>query len=230
MTRPALSVFSFALVAACASYASAQVYYSNDFDSPEYVAPGISASLTGGAAVSTIAPHDATYGNIYRNESNSTATELTLSSLPTHSGVDLDFLLVFLESWDSSDGGIYAPDSLDLYIDGTLVASYTYNNALGSIKDYDGGALLYEYTQFDGNSYYSDTVVDMSVDPALTFPHTGSTLTVGWIASGAGWQGGADEAYAIDNLSVTLSGVVVPEPTSMLLLLFGLALFVRYRR
>jgi hypothetical protein len=41
---------------------------------------------------------------------------------------------------------------------------------------------------------------------------------VSLIASGAGWQGGSDEAYAVDNLNVELFGVVVPEPSTFALI------------
>jgi hypothetical protein len=198
----------------------AQIYYSNDFDNPVVVGPGIAASLTGGAITTTFSPYDATYGNIYRNTSNVIATELTLTSLPIHTDVDINFLLAFLDSWDSSDGGGgFSPDYLDLYIDGNPVATYTFNTALGSVQDYDGGTLLFSGVQFDtASTYYSDALVDMSGDPALSFPHSGSSLTISLIASGTGWQGGNDEAYAIDNLSVELFGVVVPEPSTFALL------------
>jgi hypothetical protein len=204
----------------CPANSWAQIYYSNDFDNPVVVGPGIAASLTGGATVATDAAYNPTYGNIYRNTSNITATELTLTSLPIHTDVDVSFLMAFLDSWDSYDGGGgYGPDNLDLYIDGSLVATYTYNTALGTVQDYDGGSLVLSGVQLDTASYYySDVLVDMSVDAALSFPHTGSTLTVSLIASGTGWQGGSDEAYAIDNLNVELFGVVVPEPSTFALL------------
>ena len=218
------------LVLTSSAISSAQTYYSNDFDTPEYAGPGISATLTGGSIIGPLAPYDSIYGNFLRNDSNTVATELTLTSLPIHTGVDVNFIAAFLDSWDSYDGDCCTPDGLDLYIDGTLVAGYTYNNALGSIKDIDGGALLYEYVQYDGNFFHSDTVVDMSVDPALSFPHSGSTLTVSFIASGVGWQGSTDEAYGIDNLSVDLSGVIIPEPASCVLLGLSLVgLMVRRR-
>jgi hypothetical protein len=85
------------------------------------------------------------------------------------------------------------------------------------------GVLLYEYVQFDGFEFYSDTVA--SGDPTFTFPHTGSDLTVDFIASGDGWQGIGDEAYAIDNSTVTVGHVAVPEPSSCALLAMSLVGF-----
>jgi hypothetical protein len=219
MKRTLASAIIGAALLICPANSRAQIYYSNDFDNPVVVGPGIVASLTGGAIVATDPAYNPTYGNLYRNNSNTVATELALTSLPIHTGVDVNFLMAFLDSWDSYDSAGFGPDNLDLYIDGSLVATYTYNTALGSVQDYDGGTLLLSGVQLDTASYYySDVLVDMSVDAALSFPHTGSTLTVSLIASGAGWQGGSDEAYAVDNLNVELFGVVVPEPSTFALL------------
>jgi hypothetical protein len=219
MKRILASAILGAALLICPANSWAQIYYSNDFDSPVVVGPGIAASLTGGAIVATDAAYNPTYGNLYRNNSNTVAIELALTSLPIHTGVDINFLMAFLDSWDSYDGGGFGPDNLDLYIDGSLVATYTYNTALGTVQDYDGGTLVLSGVQLDTASYYySDVLVDMSVDAALSFPHTGSTLTVSLIASGAGWQGGSDEAYSVDNLNVELFGVVVPEPSTFALI------------
>lgn len=209
-----------ALAALFSASARADLLYSNDFDSAAVVGLGASASVSGGGLKSTIAPY-AGFGNIFSSDSNSTFMEIKLTSLPTHTGVSMGYVLAFLDSWDSRNGGCCTPDNLDFYVDGVKLASYTYNNALGSIKDIGGGTLLYEYVQFDSNVFYSDTVVDMAGDPALTFAHSGSTLTLGWIASGGGWQGGSDESWAIDNVKVELAGVV-PEPSTYALLGLGL--------
>ncbi len=230
MNRTTALVLAAAL-AATAPASALTTIYANDFDNPAVVAGGVTASLVGGADVPAIAPYDATYGNLRRNDTvNPPApTQLVLSNLPAHTTVDLDFTLAFLDSWDSTDGGGgVSPDRADLYLDGNLVASYTYNNALGSVKDFDGGALLYEYVQFDGNGFYSDTVVDMSGDPALVFPHSASTLTFEWIASGDGWQGNADEAIGLDNLRVSVDGV--PEPATCGLALAALLAYASRRR
>lgn len=201
--------------------AQADLLYSNDFDAAPVVGLGAAAAVSGGGLKSTIAPY-ASYGNIYSSASNATFMQITLTGLPTHTGVSMGYILAFLDSWDSRDGGCCSPDNLDFYVDGSKIASYTYNNALGTIKDIGGGTLLSEYVQFDSHVFYSDTVVDMAGDPALTFAHSGSTLTLGWIASGAGWQGGDDESWAIDNVRVNLAGVV-PEPETWALLTLGLA-------
>jgi hypothetical protein len=121
-----------------------QIVYYNDFDGGLLTAAGVTATQNGGVSVPTIAPFAATYGNISRADDNTNGIELILNNLPAHTGMNLDFMLAFLDSWDSTDGGNFAPDLLELFIDGAPFASYTYNNALGTIKDFDGGSLLHE--------------------------------------------------------------------------------------
>lgn len=216
----------------CVAPAQAVTVYSNNFDAPAATGGGAVATLTtSGFIGSSVGAFNATYGNFLRGESNSVATELTLSSLPGHTAVSMGYIFGFMDSWDSRNGGCCSPDNVDVYIDGVLTFSYTYNNALGSIKDVGAGTVLHEYVQFDGNFFYSDTIVDMSTDPGYSFAHSGSTLKIGWIASGAGWQGGGDEGYALDNIRVAVNGV--PEPSTYALMALGLAgvgAMVRRRR
>ncbi len=207
-----------ALAVLTASAQAADVY-DNDFTTST-VAAGVTASFVdaGGGLQSTLAPYAATYGQIYRN-STLGLTELTLGNLPAHSSVKVSFLLAFLDSWDSTNGSP-APDNFDVYIDSIKVATYTWNNASGNVQDIGGGVLLASGVQFDSNAFYSDTIADMSTASALSFAHSATTLTIGWQASGAGWQGATDEAWGIDNLKVSVSAV--PEPAAAALMLAGL--------
>jgi hypothetical protein len=221
MKRIAWLTLVVALAAATPSFALPHVLYKNNFDSPQVVGLGATFTYTpggAGAVGSIMGP----FGNFLQNRSAGT-TEFLFTNLPTHTSVDIGYLLMFLDSWDSRDGGCCAPDNIDLYVDGTLTGRYTYNNALGTIKDIGGGSVVFEYVQYDGNFYYSDTVADMSGDPGLTFGHTGSSLKVGFVASGGGFQYGGDEGWGIDNLDITLGGVTsVPEPGSILSIVLGL--------
>ncbi len=202
---------------------SAVTVYSNNFDNAPAVAGGVTAAFdpAGGAGQATVAPY-ASQGSLFRN-STLGLTTLTLSNLPDHGSVDISFVMAFLDSWDSTDG-TPAPDYLNLFIDGNPFAQYTYNNASGTVKSIGGGTLLAEYTQFDSNIFYSDTAVDMSNAPELSIAHSSSTLTLAWQASGAGWQGGGDEAWGIDDLRVDVEGTAVPLPSGMALLLGGVLL------
>jgi hypothetical protein len=230
-----------AALAMAPSKAQADMVYLNDFSNPATVALGASASFDaagGGAdAIQAFSPLLGTYGPFFFHNTTNGLTELTLSNLPTHTGADVGFIMAFINSWDSRDGGCCSPDNLDLYIDGSKIASYTYNNALGSIKDIGGGSLLGEYVEFNNISYYGDTIADMTGDPLLSFAHTASTLTIGFQFNSAGFQGGSDESWGIDSLRVDLSGVQidptpVPEPSTFLMLGAPLAFFAvrRFRR
>jgi hypothetical protein len=209
-----------------ATSANAIVLYSNNFDSPEVRDAGVLGAFSGlptDAASAGPWNADGWAGN-YGRADNTSFNGLHLTGLASHTMISANFILGFLESWDSYNGGCCAPDNLEIWIDGTQVANLTYNNAFqGAIEDTDGNPVLYEYVQANGNTGFSDTLVDYS----LTFAHTGSTLDFEFRASGAGWQGGNDEAYGIDRVAFTYNGVhapAIPEPATWALMISGFGL------
>ena len=68
-----------------------------------------------------------------------------------------------------------------------------------------------------GTFFNRDRAYDLSVDPVFEVPHSASSVTVTWSLSAttgsaaANWQGGADESWAIENVSIA---VPVLEDTS----------------
>jgi len=234
-----LAVTSFAAFAALmATQAQAVTItaYSSNFDAAATVAAGVIASLSG-AAVQSVQGYSGlgNGGNVFGGNflssfnAGSTAT-LTLGSLPTHSSINITGLLGVLDSWDSSDGGCCSPDFFRIYVDGTPIFSDTYNTALGSVNnsavltDIGGGKVQ---RGFGGG--WNDQAFDLE-NELQNIVHTASTLTIELRGEGAGWQGGDDEGWGIDNLLVQLNGVTVvtpptgdvPEP--MTLSLFGAGL------
>jgi hypothetical protein len=155
------------------------------------------------------------------NPANSTIFSLT--GLTSHSYMDISFLLAVIDSWD----GLSGPDAFNVKVDGNLVFSATYTNFVEG-EAYQGTRLFYRQPAgfSEGDSY-----LDSAYSLAITgIPHTASTATIEFFASGAGWQGYTDESWAIDNLDVSVSSGV-PEPGSMLLAAAGMAaLFVRRRK
>lgn len=68
-----------------------------------------------------------------------------------------------------------------------------------------------------GDQYdFTDAAYDMYLEPSLSgIPHSASTLTIRWFASGTGYEGGIDESWGMDNVQVSLNGVTaVPEPST----------------
>ena len=179
-------------------------------------------------------------GNFLRNITggNPTGTAgspsvLTLAGLPTHTSIDLKFLLAIIDSWDGSDtrSGTSQPDFFNVMVDGAFVFRETIDHedlSQGTYTSPAPGVLIAWGNRFDAGVTQNDIGLDMGLEPVfLGIPHTRSTLTVEWFADGAGWQGNfvetapTDETWAIDNIAVVLNGVgaggAAPEPTTLVL-------------
>ena len=146
-------------------------------------------------------------------------TRLTLTGLPAHTSVDVNFLLAIIDSWDGTGPNTFQPDYFNVAVDGVSVFSETFTNVGGSSQSYQPTAAGVRLTTgvFDhGFSLFpnvGDSAYNMGLEPRLhNIAHTASTLTIEWFASGAGWEGGTNESWAIDNVQVVLNGVT-PAPT-----------------
>ena len=159
-------------------------------------------------------------------------TTITLSSLPAHSSIDLNFLLAIIDSWDGNDA-TFGPDFFNVAIDGATIFSETFSVFAPGGDSFvpDAGVALTEGTSLGFNAGFVDSAYDMGLQADFNaIPHTGSDLTIEFFASGAGFQGGTDESFALDNIEVVVNTdteTKVPAPTTMLLTgigLIGLAL------
>ena len=216
----------------------ATTIYSNDFDGTEFVGAGIARTLSGGGVIEGVQSFSMVgfSGNFLRNSTTgnpATPITLTLTGLPTHTSISIGGLLAVIDSWDSTDGSCCTPDLLDIFVDGTSILQATFNTVLGTVNDIIGTSLTGgtkpagTYSDLGFNSRWGDQASDMTGDPHIThIAHSASTLEIAFRAGGAGWQGGLDESYAIDNLNVSFDGVLgttVPEPASLVLLGLGVA-------
>lgn len=213
--------------------ANATTLYSNNFDGATATYAGVSVTpFAGGAALQGMNSLGGFSGNAVVNKTTGNPaglSELILSNLPTHTSIDVNFLLGFVNSWDGNVNNYPLGDYLDILIDGNVVATmsvYNYNYdatapVLAGGTEITHGAL----DNVGGYGFDNDRIVDMGTAGALSFAHTGSSLTIGIRAYGVGWQGTDDEYWAIDNLSVTAGGLAngVPEPATWAMMIGGLA-------
>lgn len=167
---------------------------------------------------------------LVNDSAQSARTTVTLTGLGGHSAVRLDFLLALIDSWDGLDEENWGPDKLNIAIDGVTMFSEVFSNRAGDAGrgTYEGPAvnMLADPTMLGFNAWHLDSAIAFTGNGALEFAHTGSTLTIDFWASGPEWQGGDDESFGIDNLSVTL----VPGPGAAGAMLIAAGFATRRRR
>ena len=206
--------------------------YENNFDGTENCAvtscvlSGETTTIVvpGGYAVTGIFSGSMLHNQTILSGAEATHTTLILSNLPAHDTIDINFALAIIDSWDSTDGDP-TPDYFNVTVDGASIFQETYANASGSVSysDPDGTLVASGALGFTaGDSFFNgDRAYNSALDSVFLVPHTGSTLTIDWFASGAGWQGSFDESWGMDNLSVSVISTV-PIPASVWLFGSGL--------
>jgi hypothetical protein len=153
-------------------------------------------------------------------------TILTLTGLPDHESVDINFLLAINDSWDGDlvniSGEWAGPDYFAVEVDGIKIFEETFDNFHPQLNVNGFQVRDPSYTPPVGVQLapasvnvpfpnlgwdaWGESAFNMGLDPDFdNIPHTGSTLTIEWYAHGSGWQGGLDESWGIENVQVILN-------------------------
>lgn len=206
-----------AIAAVFATSATAETF-SFDFDS------GLPAGFSGAGSTTAVLGLSGINGFDGDMLVSSTDAILSLSGLAAHGTVSVSFGFAAINSWDGPDGG-YSPDYFNMEADGVEQFQISADNT-GGLPDVPSTATDESLGEYYGGGY-RESVYTVS----LSFAHSGSSLTLDFFADGAGWQGGADEFWAIDNLVVTTDATpAVPLPAGLPLLAGGMAALGLLRR
>ena len=219
----------FAIAAPSAAVAGPVQIFFTDFDS------AVPTELTGITTTEDVwgFAADGFSGNMLRNESGGDAqdrritgiegqaTVLTLTGLAEHTHIEVNFLLAVIDSWDNGGSCLKGNDYFNVVADGSTLIRDSFGNACGDASYAGPSASASGGLHHRGfASVFADRAYDLGMDSRLFFAHTGSTLTLQFFANGAGWQGGIDESWGMDNLEVILYATdvaTVPEPGTLLL-------------
>lgn len=181
-----------------------------------------SAGFTGGNAIGSQGYAALGFGNqLYQADSTPTASALwTFNLASAASATALSASLAIIDSWDNGNF-CCGPDVLSVKLDGVTVFSAVFDNYLNGGPTVATGLTPLSYGSNLGfNPGFNDAAytLTLGLGSLAAGPHTLEFVTSN---SSAGWQGGTDESLGVDNVQIT--GTLVPEPGSALLLAVGLA-------
>ncbi|MEI8213743.1 MAG: hypothetical protein WCI02_16465 [Planctomycetota bacterium] len=215
------------------------IVFQSDFES------GMPSQITGNATIVSVEGYQGIgnagnvfSGNLMVNKERGFAastTTLILSNLPTHSSIQIGFLLAIINSWDGSSEN----DRFEVLLDGQTLFSETFDNYFTNDQTYVPSASVQLTDRIDQPPYdktfsdlgftldAGDAGYDMYYEPSLqSIAHSASTATIVWRATlSGGFIPPNDEFWGIDNLTITLDGTqaVVPEPSTAIIAgMFGL--------
>lgn len=189
------------------------VVFSTDFDTtmPAQIAPGTAAALEGVQGYAGLGPVGNVFGGKFLRSATGNKVTLSLSGLPAHTSISLDFLFAAIDSLDGS-GAYPSGDYFKVTVDGLAVFRESFANALASqIQSYAAPAGITLARRVDlgfsgPGSYYTDSAYYLGADPVfVNLPHSGPTLTVTFEIEGPGIQGLDDESWGMDNLRVRVA-------------------------
>ena len=187
------------------SSAGTSVFFT-DFETPlpPQIAAG-TALIEGVQGFAGLGPTGNTIaGSMLRSETGNTVT-ITLTGLPPHSWLSLDFLFAAIDSLDGS-GAYPSGDFFRVTLDGVDIFRESFANALASqIQSYvpPPGVQLARRVELGFWAAYPESAYWLGGDAIFRrIQHTGSSAVITMRIEGAGIQSLADESWAIENLRV----------------------------
>lgn len=175
---------------------------------PPQVAPG-DCVLTPSQGYAPVGPEGNKFGPTFLRCSTSNTFTLTLTNLPPHTSMNIEFLFAAIDSLDGT-GTFPAGDFFGVYVDNVVIFKESFANAVATqIQTYNPppGVELARRVDlgFSGpGSFYTDSAYNMGADPVFqNIAHTGSTAILKFTLEGGGIQSLDDESWAIDNLRVS---------------------------
>lgn len=210
-------LLALSLLAGCLTAQAQTTVFSTDFDSSiaAPLNPG-TATLTGVQGFEGLGAPGRTFNGQFLRSATGNVVTLTLSNLPTHTWISLDFLFAAIDSLDGT-GTFPSGDFFKVTLDGQSIFRESFANALPSqVQSYlpPAGVELARHVDlgFQGpGGYYTDSAYDLGADPVFqNIAHTGAVATFTFQVEGEGIQTLDDESWAMDRLKVSVSAV--PEP------------------
>jgi hypothetical protein len=191
--------------------AGTQVFFT-DFESGlvSQVAAGSGASIVGVQQFAGLGATGNQFAGSFLRSATGNVVTVTLTNLPTHSAISLQFLFAAIDSLDGA-GAFPAGDYFKITMDGNEIFREAFANATPTqVQTYlpPPGVELARRVDlgFTGpGSFYTDSAYDLGRDPQFVrIPHTGSSVTFTFQIEGAGIQDLNDESWAMDNLKISV--------------------------
>jgi len=182
---------------------------------PAAIQPG-TALLEGVQGYAGLGPPGNQFGGTFLRSATGNPVTISLTGLPAHNAIALDFLFAAIDSLDGT-GTFPQGDFFAITIDGNTFFRESFANASPTyVQSYVSppGVELARFVDlgFSGpGSYYTDSAYWLGGDPQFQhIGHTGPSLTITMQIEGPGIQGLGDESWAIDNLTIAVFTVANP--------------------
>jgi len=201
----------------CVSAASAStLVFSTDFESAVSgeITPG-DATLTGVQGYAGLGPVGDQFDGSFLRSATGNIVTLTLSNLPAHTSINLEFLFAAIDSLDGT-GSFPQGDFFRVDLDGSQILRESFANAeITQIQSYippvDVELARRVDLGFTVGGFYLDSAYNLGVDPVFqNISHAASSAIFTFIIEGEGIQALNDESWAMDNLRVSVNAVPVP--------------------